>query len=108
MSQNFLTVFNNLSAFKSYSVSQAKFLFQTIQISFGCLGFVVCLIYLVIYFITKKQASKQVIVLSSEQNDPGILQARVEQSPISAKPKIEPYVPQPAPGEIPWNEAAKP
>ncbi|CAF1241720.1 unnamed protein product [Rotaria sp. Silwood1] len=53
---SFFTAFNSLSAFKSYSESQTKYLFQTIQLSIGCLCFVLCIIYMVIYYVTRNKS----------------------------------------------------
>lgn len=58
--QNFFSTFNNLNGFKTYTEAQAKYLFQTIQVSFGCLCFVLCVSYLVVYYIIKRRAAGQV------------------------------------------------
>ncbi len=58
--QNFFAVFNSLGPFKTYTQSQAKYLFQTVQISVGCLSFVCSVAYVVIYVLVVMQASKRV------------------------------------------------
>lgn len=57
---NFFSVWNSLSPFKSYTESQTKFLFQTVQLSVGCLCFVLCLIFIIIYYVTRSKASEKV------------------------------------------------
>jgi hypothetical protein len=58
--QAFFTLFNNLAPFKSYTQTQTKFLFQTIQLGVGGLCFVLCIVYLIIYYVSKSKSSKQV------------------------------------------------
>jgi len=92
----FFTLFRSLSPFSSYSQTQAKFLFQTIQLGVGSLCFVLCIIYLIIYYVTKSKALKTVGPSPQESG---------------------PYAPQPGPayrqtqrqtqanpGELPWNQ----
>lgn len=104
--QNFYTAFNNLGPFRSYSQSQAKYLFQSIQISMGCLAFVLVLAYLVLYLVIKKQASTKVT--------PFVRQSVVQESAVQYQqrgrsyPRQPPRVSQAAPGQIPWSAAQKP
>ncbi|CAF1324581.1 unnamed protein product [Rotaria sordida] len=58
---SFFTAFNSLSAFSSYTESQTKYLFRAIQISVGCLCFVLCIIYLIIYYVVKSKAARDVV-----------------------------------------------
>ncbi len=107
--QNFYTIFNNLSPFQNYTQSQAKFLFQTIQLGVGCLCFILCLIYLIIYFVTKSKASKR--ITPTQQQDYRAPQPAYNQQaynePAYRQPKPSyrptPRAPQAAPGELPWN-----
>ncbi len=70
MSQKFFTAFNSLNGFKTYTLSQSKYLFQTVQISFGCLGFVLCVTYIIIYFIQSTKTGNQVIPFSNDRDSP--------------------------------------
>ncbi len=58
--QSFFAVFNGLSAFQSYGESSAKFLFQAIQLGIGILCFVICLLYIIIYYTCSSKAQQQV------------------------------------------------
>jgi len=99
---NFFSVFNALSPFKTYTQTQAKFLFQTIQLGVGCLCFVLCIIYIIIYYVTKSKASKQV---SPSDQEPGYRAPqpdyRSQQGGGYRQPP--PRAPQAGPGEVPWN-----
>jgi len=97
--QAFSTVFNNLGPFKSYSQSQAKFLFQTIQLGVGCLCFILCIIFLIIYYVTKSKANKQV---SPGVQDQGYYAPQPVQQPRPGY-RPPPRAPQAVPGELPWN-----
>lgn len=68
MSQNFFTVFTGLNGFRNYTLSQSKYLFQTVQISFSCLDFVLCLVYLTLYLIQRKKTSQQVTASDNEKH----------------------------------------
>jgi hypothetical protein len=112
MSQNFFTAFNSLNGFKNYTLSQSKYLFQTVQISFGCLGFVLCLLYLVLYIMAnKKNSSDQVIPInrggyndSPESYSQGIRSNATSGSRRKLHVHRSPNMPQPSPGELPWND----
>jgi hypothetical protein len=110
-SQTFFTAFNSLNGFKSYTLAQSKYLFQTVQISFGCLGFVLCLVYIAIYFMRKQETGTRVIPFNNEQDN-----RESPERPIRGKRNISAadsfrkstgqrsaHVPQPPPGEVPWN-----
>jgi hypothetical protein len=68
-SQSFFTAFNSLNGFKTYTLAQSKYLFQTVQISFGCLGFVLCLVYIAIYFMRRQETGNRVIPVNKKQNN---------------------------------------
>jgi hypothetical protein len=78
MSQNFFTAFNSLNGFKTYTLSQAKYLFQTIQLSFGCLGFVLCVVYLVLYFMRRKETLNRVKPINVNQDSRNSAEPRFE------------------------------
>jgi hypothetical protein len=114
MSQNFFSTFNNLNGFRNYTLSQSKYLFQTVQISVGCLGFVLCIVYLAIYITQRLDTSNQVIPMrrgrdldspESSIPDRGSSDASGSRRPL--KPKRSPFAPQPYPGEVPWNGRRK-
>lgn len=58
--ESFFTVFNSWGPFKSYKESHVKFLCQTIQLGVGGLAFILCLLYLIIYYVTANKAKPQV------------------------------------------------
>jgi len=105
--QSFFTVFNNLGPFKSYTQSQAKFLFQTIQLGVGCLCFVLCLIYLIIYYVTKSKAAKRVTPSYQQPGynapQPAYQQQQQQQQQQGGGYRQPPRAPQAVPGEVPWN-----
>ncbi|CAF2676214.1 unnamed protein product [Rotaria sp. Silwood2] len=97
---SFFTAFNSLSAFKSYSESQTKFLFQTIQLSVGCLCLVLCIVYMIIYYVTRSKASGNVTPIGNQ------LSPRTSQPPSNyhQQPRApQPRAPQPPPGQVQWN-----
>jgi len=94
--QAFWTQFNKLGPFKSYTQSQAKFLFQTVQLGVGALCFVLCLVYLIIYYVTKSKALKRVGPSQQEQGSYGNQQS-------GPSYRQTPRMPQAAPGEQQWN-----
>ncbi|UJR07639.1 hypothetical protein I4U23_011927 [Adineta vaga] len=63
----FFTVFRRLSPFSSYTETQAKFLFQIIQLSVGALCLILCIVYLIVYLVSRNKASK--IAPSTFQNN---------------------------------------
>lgn len=93
--KSFFERFNSLSAFSSYTESQTKFLFQTIQLSVGCLCLVLCIIFLIIYYVTKSKASKQIAPT------PFYSPAAPQPAPGYRPPQQR--MPQAPPGQIPWN-----
>ena len=118
----FYSIFNTLGPFKSYTQTQAKFLFQTVQLGVGSLCFVLCLIYLIVYYVTKSKASKQVGPAVQQQQDYRAPQPdyRQQQHQGSSHPSQHqgpshppqhqgsgyhqpPRAPQAAPGEQPWS-----
>jgi hypothetical protein len=99
--QNFFTAFNNLSAFKSYTLSQTKYLFQTIQLGVGCLCFVLLIIYLIVYYVTKSKASKRVGPSPQQDYYAAPQPAYQKQGPGYRQPA--PAYRQPAPGDVPWS-----
>jgi len=115
--QAFFTLFKNLSTFSSYTQTQAKFLFQTIQLGVGCLCFVLCVIYLIIYYVCTSKAKKQVGLGQQSYQDYPAPQAQSQsqsqsqyqrqyQQPGPAY-RSPPRVPQARPGENPWNGGGK-
>jgi hypothetical protein len=111
MSQNFFTAFNSLNGFKSYTLSQSKYLFQTVQISFGCLGFVLSVLLLVLYIMARQIYSNQVIPInrggyndSPESYSQGIRSNATSGSRRKLHVHRSPNMPQPSPGELPWND----
>jgi hypothetical protein len=114
--QGFYTIWNNLGPFKTYTETQTKFLFQTVQLGVGCLCFVLNIIYLIIYYVTKSKAAKQVSPGSQQQNYPQQnypqqnypQQNYQQQSAYAPQPpqqqyRQQPRAPQAPPGELPWN-----
>jgi len=103
---SFSTVWNSLGPFKSYTTSQSKFLFQTIQLGVGCLCFVLCIIFLIIYYVTKSKASKVSPGYPQQQQQqqgyyaPQSAQQYPQQGQSYRQPP--PRVPQQPPGEVPW------
>jgi hypothetical protein len=110
----FYSIWNNLGPFTSYTQTQTKFLFQTVQLGVGCLGFVLNIIYLVIYYVTKSKAAKQVSPGGLQQQ--GYPQQNYPQQnypqqnyPQQGYPQQsqqqyrQPRAPQAAPGEVAWN-----
>ncbi|CAF0861663.1 unnamed protein product, partial [Didymodactylos carnosus] len=55
LQKNFLTVFQSLGAFSTYTVSQAKFLFQVIQLSVAGLCFFLNIIYIIICYVYRNK-----------------------------------------------------
>jgi hypothetical protein len=101
---NFFTAFTSLGPFKSYTQTQAKFLFQTIQLGVGCLCFVLCIIYLIIFYVSKSKASKRVSP-GYQQNYPAPQPAYQQQQQYQSQGggyRQPPRQPQAAPGEVPW------
>jgi len=101
----FFAAFNSLGPFKSYSESQAKFLFQTIQLGVGCLCFVLCLIFLIIYYVSKSKAAKRVAPSSGGYQQNGYQAPQPAYRP-SYQPQQQyrpPRAPQAAPGDVAWN-----
>ena len=113
--QSFFTLFTNLGPFKNYNETQAKFLFQTIQLGVGCLCFVLCLIYLIIFYVTKNKAGKQVgpgqqrsdyrapQVSPYQQQTQYPPQRQYQPQPPPQPAYRQPRAPQSYPGEVPWN-----
>jgi hypothetical protein len=99
--QSFFLLFNNLGPFKTYTVPQAKFLFQTIQLGVACLCFVLNLIYLVIYYVVRSKASKR--IAPSPQQGPYAPQPAYPNQQQQQQQYRQPRAPQPAPGEVAWN-----
>ncbi len=58
--QDFYTVLHRLSPFSTYTQSQAKYLFQVVQIGVGSLCFALCILYIIIYLASKNKAKQQV------------------------------------------------
>jgi hypothetical protein len=90
----FFSTFNTLGPFKTYTQSQAKFLFQTVQLGVGCLCFVLCIIFLIIYYVSKSKASKRQVRPIGQQG---------YNAPQPDYRQPAPAYRQPAPGEQPWN-----
>ncbi|CAF0762511.1 unnamed protein product [Didymodactylos carnosus] len=104
LQQSFLNLFNALPPFKSYSSTQARFLFQSIQLGVGCLCFVLVLIYLIIYFVCKSKVEKPAVfpqppILNGDNENESYPPTRQQQYP--------PMQPQPQPGELPWDPLTK-
>jgi len=121
--QSFFTAFNGLSAFSTYTQTQAKFLFQTVQLGVGSLCFVICIIYLIVYYICESKSKQQVgpsprgqqqdyygsqsqsyygpPPVQQESYAPPSQQAYYQPPAPAWRPP--PQVPQPPPGAIPWN-----
>ena len=49
MRQSFFSTFNSLNGFRNYTEAQSKLLFQALELSLGCLCFVLNVAHLVIY-----------------------------------------------------------
>lgn len=96
--QSFYSAFNGLSAFKNYTQSQTKFLFQTIQLSVGCLCFILCIVFLIIYYVSRNKASKQVSPISNTYNSPKENRSRQPQRKAQ-----QAHAPQPAPSQVQRN-----
>jgi len=96
--RNFYATFLTLTPFTGYSQKQTKFLFQTIQLGVGCLSFVLCIIYLIVYYVTKSKVAQRVRPIQPNYSAPQ--PAYQQQGYGSRQP---PRAPQPAPGEIPWG-----
>jgi hypothetical protein len=110
--QGFFTIFNTLGPFKTYTQAQSKFLFQTVQLGVGCLCFVLCIIYLIIYYVSKSKAATKQVAPSGQGRHPDY-QAPQPSYPQSESPyrpqqgayrPSQPRAPQAAPGEMPWNQ----
>jgi len=102
LQQSFFTLFNKLGPFSSYTQTQAKFLFQTIQLGVASLCFVLCLIYFIIYYVTKSKASKRVGP-SPNQGYGNQGYGSQPQSQYQGQSYHTPRQPQAAPGELPWS-----
>ncbi|CAF3119835.1 unnamed protein product [Rotaria socialis] len=100
--QSFFLAFNSLSAFSSYTESQAKFLFRTIQLSVGALCFVLCIVYLVIYYVSRGKASDKV---SPSTNQP--TPYAPPPGARSQQPQYGPRAPQPAPNQATRNQSKR-
>ncbi len=115
--QSFYTLFTNLSTFKTYTLSQAKFLFQTIQLGVACLCFVLTLIYIIIYYVAKSKASKRISPSQQQQQQrdyyapqpsyPYQQQQQPPQGNAYYRQPQAPRAPQAPPGEVPWNSYRK-
>ncbi len=68
--QSFYKLFNSWGPFTSYGQSQAKLLFHSIQIGIGGLCFILCLIYLIIYYVYANKAKEQVGPSPAPQQPP--------------------------------------
>ncbi|CAF1475036.1 unnamed protein product [Adineta ricciae] len=64
---SFFTTFRQLSPFTNYTESQAKFLFQIVQLSVGALCGILCVVYIIVYIISRSKASR--IAPASYQNN---------------------------------------
>lgn len=113
--------------FKSYSESQVKFLCQTIQLGVGSFCFMLCIIYLIIYYVCSNKAKQQVAPGSlfpqrqpyygpqppsyypppppppAEQGYYPPLPPQQYYQPPAPAWRPPAYAPQPPPGAIPWN-----
>ena len=102
--QSFFTSLNSISTFQNYGQYQAKVLFQSIQLGVGCLCLLVCLLYVIIYFVTASKTSKQVSPHWHSSNDIALepaqrrLPAARDYDRSSAS-----RVPQSTEGEDSWN-----
>lgn len=56
--EGFFVAFHKLSAFETYSETQAKFLFQVVQASVGGLCFILGIVYLIVFIVAKFRANK--------------------------------------------------
>jgi len=128
--QTFFTVFNSWGPFQSYQESHVKFLCQTVQLGVGSLAFILCILYLIIYYVTANKAKPQVAPAPNTQQlppqlfygptappppmaVPGYYPPPLPPGPPGYYPAVPPYqppgpmwrapVPQPPPGAIPWN-----
>jgi len=54
---SFWTVFHNVGPFSSYTQSQTKFLFEVIQLGVGGFCFILCIVYMIIYYVCRSKAS---------------------------------------------------
>ncbi|CAF3482347.1 unnamed protein product [Rotaria sp. Silwood1] len=119
--QWFFTLMNNWGPFKTYTESQAKLFVQAMQLGIGGLCLILCIIYLVIYYVCTNKSNGQVgpTLQSQQQNyyaplhpsyyappkpsyNAPPLQQQYVQPPATAYHRTT-YIPQAAPGEIPWN-----
>ncbi|CAM4808483.1 unnamed protein product [Rotaria magnacalcarata] len=97
---SFFTAFTSLSTFKSYTQTQTKFLFQSMQLGIGALCFLICVIYLVIYYSTKSQLKGQVLP-SSQSQERSIKKSSQPVSNISPREAYYPPLPLPPPPPLP-------
>lgn len=103
LQSSFLTNFRRLSAFSTYTVDQAKFLFQATQIGLASLCFILSLIFIIIYYVVKSKASANGQV---RDMNPSPKRAQFDESALREKPsaRFAPRKPQAAPGVLPWND----
>ena len=66
--KSFFSTFRELSPFTNYTESQAKFLFQIVQLSVGALCGILCVVYIIVYIISRSNASR--IAPAIHQNYP--------------------------------------
>jgi hypothetical protein len=86
--QSFYTIFTGWTPFQTYSISQLKILFQTIQISTGGVCFICCIIYVIIYYVCTSKAKKQVAPSPQQDSYP------LEQQGFYPLQQQGPYSPQ--------------
>ena len=64
--QSFYSTFNSLEAFRFFTESQTKCLFQSIQLGVGCLCFLICVAYLIIYYMCLNKSKLQYAPLDQQ------------------------------------------
>jgi hypothetical protein len=101
--QSFYVVFNSWSPFKNYAQIQVKLLCQAMQIGVAAVCIIICLIYLIIYYITVNKANKQVqpAPQPQQQGYPPQLQPQVypPQQSYYAPPPFQPDFNSPPPAQ---------
>jgi len=105
--QSFYNTIISKDPFKSYTITQIKLLCQATQIGAGCLCFIICVIYVIIYYVCiKKAKSKVKISPSSEQEDDH--PSDQENDPPSPVEQVNPPPPPPQQGYPPPPQQSYP
>ena len=87
--RSFYSKFNSWDSFESFTERDTKHFFQTIQVSVGSFCFVLCIIYLIVYYICKSKSKAEIAPSAQSQNQQ---QQQQQQQPTHGR-AIQPVYP---------------